>query len=221
MLSAKHFSQRRIDLSPVRTNTHITLLEHLHQVARQRSVHLCSPRNPLNSREALCHCSQELDHFGFGKMVLSQNSAKPLLAVWTSLSISLPCKSSAEEKSIFAISSQQLLSTRCFQPSLREAVAKCSNILDTLSLIQREVQLCWHVFINIACTDYLQVLTFSSYPCLIFPSINSSRSCSLLLFSKRHFVPSHLSPGIVVLQFLLAHLHKHKGTVTVNGTQIT
>lgn len=136
------FSQRRKDLSPVRTNTHITLLEHLHQVARQRSVHLCSPRNPLNSREALCHCSQELDHFGFGKMVLSQNSAKRLLAVSTSLSISLSCKSSAEEKSIFAISSQQLLSTRCFQPSLREAVAKCSNILDTLSLIQREVQLC-------------------------------------------------------------------------------
>lgn len=212
------FSQRRKDLSPVRTNTHVTPLEHLHQLARQCSVHFCSPRNPSNSREALCHCSQELDYFRFGKMVLSQNSAKKTLAVWTSLWISLPCKSSAEEKSIFAVSSQQLLSTMCFQPSLREAVAKCSDILDTS--IQREVQLHWHVFINIVCADYLQVLTFSSYPCLIFPSINSSRSCSLL-FSKRHFILSHVSSGTVVLQFLLAPLHKHKGTVTVNGTPIT
>lgn len=133
------FSQRRKDLSPVRTNTHATLLEHLHQLARQQSVHLCSPRNQSNTREALCHCSQELDYFKFGKRVLSQNSAKPPLAVWTSLWISLPYKSSAEAKSIFAISTQQLLSTRCFQPSFIEAVAKCSNILDTLSLIQREV----------------------------------------------------------------------------------
>lgn len=145
-------------------------------------------------------------------------SKKKTLAVWTSLWISLPCKSSAEEKSIFAVSSQQLLPTICFQPSLREAVAKCSNILDTS--IQREVQLRWHVFINVVCADYLQVLTFSSYPCLIFPSINSSRSCSLL-FSKRHFILSHISSGTVVLQFLLAHLHKHKGTVTANGTPIT
>lgn len=76
------FSQRRKDLSPMRTNTHVTPLEHLHQLARQCSVHLCSPRNPSNSRKALCHCSQELDYFRFGKMVLSQNSAKkkPLLS---------------------------------------------------------------------------------------------------------------------------------------------
>lgn len=148
----------------------------------------------------------------------SSARAQQNMFVWNSLWISSPCKPFPEKKINFCLHSQQLPSRKCFYPSLREAVAKCCNIPGFLSLKQREMQLCWHVFTSIVCTDYLQLLTVSSSPCLILPPNNSSRSSSLLLFSKRCRVPGHLSPGIVFLQFLLAHLHTQRNG---DGAQVT